>query len=63
MMKLRKLREAGHVSIMGRRRDVCRLMVGNVKARDHLGKRRRRWEYKIKRILNKWDGRAQTDFS
>jgi hypothetical protein len=58
MMKLRKLKEAGHVSIMGKRRTVHRLQVGNVKERDHLGRVRGRWEYKIKRTLNKWDGRA-----
>lgn len=57
-MKLRKLREISHVSIMENSRVVYCLQLGNMKERDHLRRGRGRWEDIIKRILNKWDGRA-----
>jgi hypothetical protein len=58
MMKLRKLKEGRYVSVTEKRRGVNRVLVGNMKERGKLGRRRARWDDKIKWILNKWDGRA-----
>jgi hypothetical protein len=40
MMRVRKLTEAGHVSVMEKRNVVYRLQVGNVKERDVGGDRK-----------------------
>jgi hypothetical protein len=37
MIKLRKMRWAGYVARMGKRRIVYRVFVGNLKERDNLG--------------------------
>ena len=52
MMKVRKVSEAGHVQITKKKRKgVCRVLVGNMKEINQLGRRRGRWEDKIKWIL------------
>ena len=37
MIKSRRMRWAGHVACMGARRGVHRVLVGNLRERDHLG--------------------------
>ena len=37
VIKSKSMRWAGHVARMGVRRGVCRVLVGNLKDRDHLG--------------------------
>ena len=49
--KSRRMRRAGHVSSMGERRDVYRLLVGKTEGKRTLGRPRRRWEGNIKMDL------------
>jgi hypothetical protein len=49
VIKLRRLRWAGHVSRMGDRIGVCRVLVGKPEGRRLLGRSRHRWEDNIKR--------------
>jgi hypothetical protein len=44
VIKSRKVRWAGHVARMGRRRDVYRVLVGKPEGKRPLGRSRRRWE-------------------
>jgi hypothetical protein len=44
VIKLRRLRWAGHVARMGEERDVYRVLVGRPEGRRPLGRSRRRWE-------------------
>jgi hypothetical protein len=50
-MKLRRLRWAGHVARMGKRRGAYRALVGKREGRRPLGRPRRRWEDNIKMDL------------
>jgi hypothetical protein len=43
MIKARRMRWAGHVARMGKKRNACRLLVGNPEGRRPLGRKRRRW--------------------
>ena len=48
MIKLRRIKWAGHVARMGERRGVYRILVGKPEERRPLGRPRRRWEDNIK---------------
>jgi hypothetical protein len=48
VVKLRRMRWAGHVAAMGKRRGVHRVFVGKPEGKRPLGKPRRRWEEDIK---------------
>ena len=51
VIKLRRMRWAGHVAVW-RKGEVCtRFWWGNLRERDHLGRPRRRWEEIIKMDL------------
>jgi hypothetical protein len=60
VIKLRRLKWAGHVAPIGERRDVSRVLLGNPRVRDHLedpcvdGRIILRW------IFRKWDEGAWT---
>jgi hypothetical protein len=51
VIKSRIVRWEGHVVSMGERRGACRILVGIPEARRPLGRRRLRWEDKIKTDL------------
>ena len=51
VMKLRRIKWAGHVARMGDRRDVYRILVGKAEGKRPLGRPRRRWENNIKMDL------------
>jgi hypothetical protein len=48
MMKSRRMRWAGNVARMGKKRNVCRILVGKPEGKIPLGRHRRRWEEDIK---------------
>jgi hypothetical protein len=48
VVKLRRMRWAGHVARMGEDRGVHRVLVGRPKGKRPLGRPRRRWEDNIK---------------
>jgi hypothetical protein len=50
-IKSRRMRWVGHVSCMGERRNVYRVLVGKHKGKRPLGRRRHRWEDGIKMDL------------
>jgi hypothetical protein len=52
-IKWRKIRWAGHVARMGKRRGVYRILVGNDEGKRPLGRPRRRGEDNIKMYLQK----------
>ena len=47
-IKSRRMRWAGHVTRMGERRGVYRVLVGKLGGKKKLGRPRRRWEDNIK---------------
>jgi hypothetical protein len=51
VIKLRRMRWAGHVACMGQGRSVYRVSVGRPEGKRPLGRPRRRWEYNIKKDL------------
>jgi len=51
VLKLRRMRWAGHVARMGERRGVDRVLVGKPEGKIPLGRPRRRWEDNIKMDL------------
>ena len=51
VIKLRRMRWAGHVERMGKTRGVCRVLVGKHEGKRPLGRPRRRWEDNIKTDL------------
>ena len=51
VIKSRRMRWAGHVVVMGERRDVYRVLVGKPEGQRPLGRPRHRWEDKIKMDL------------
>jgi len=53
VIKLRRMRWAGHVVCMGDRRGVNRVLVGKPEGKIPLGRPRRKWEYIIKKDLQK----------
>ena len=50
-MKSRRMKWAGHVARMGRRRGVYRVLVGKPEGKRPLVRRRRRWEDNIQMDL------------
>ena len=66
VIKLRRMRWAGHVACMGEERGLCRVLVGKLEERRPLGRPRRRWVDNIMMDLQEvgsgcmdWIGRAQ----
>ena len=65
MIKLRRMRRAGHVARMGEERGVYRVLVGKPEGRRPLGRPRRRWVDNIRTHLQEgcgymdWIGLAQ----
>ena len=66
MIKLRKMRWAGHVARMGEEREVYRVLVGKPEGKRPLGRPRRRWADNIRTNLQEvgcvymdWIGLAQ----
>ena len=57
VIKLRRMRWAGHVALMDERRGVYRVLVGKPEGKRPLGRPRRRWEDTIKMDLQGvWTG-------
>jgi hypothetical protein len=61
IIKSRRMKWAGHVARMGKKRNVCRLLVGKPVGKRPLGRQRRRWIDNIKLDLleiglNVWTG-------
>jgi hypothetical protein len=56
IIKLRKIRWAGHVTRMGEKRNAYRLLVGKPEGMRPLGRPRRRWVDNIKRDVERWNG-------
>ena len=48
VIKSRRMRWAGHVACMGKRRGVCGVLVGKPEGKRPLGRPRHRWENNIK---------------
>jgi hypothetical protein len=48
LTKSRRMRWAGHVARMGKKRGVCRVLVGKPEGKKTLGRPRRRWVDNIK---------------
>ena len=61
VIKSRRMRWAGHVTRMGERIDVYRVLVGKPERRRPLGRPRRRWEENIKIDLQEV-GRGSMDW-
>jgi hypothetical protein len=61
IIKLRRMRWAGHVARMGEKRNVYRLLVGKTEGKRPLGRPRRRWVDNIRMDLGEvgWIGLAQ----
>jgi hypothetical protein len=53
MMKARRMTWAGHVAVMGEKRNAFRLLVGKPEGRRPLGRPRRTW---LDNIRMGWDG-------
>jgi hypothetical protein len=51
VIKLRRMRWAGHVAHMGERRGIYRILVGKPEGKRPLGRPRHRWENNIKMDL------------
>jgi hypothetical protein len=51
VIKLRRLRWAGHIASMGKKRGASRILLGQPNGRRPLGRSRRRWEDNIKTDL------------
>jgi hypothetical protein len=58
MTKSRRMRWAGHVALMGEKRNAYRILVGKPGGKRPLGRPRRRWVDNIKIDLREigWDG-------
>jgi len=56
VVKLRRIRWVGHVTLMGERRGVHRVLVGKPKGKRPLGRPRCRWEDNIKMDLQEVRG-------
>jgi hypothetical protein len=58
MIKLKRMRWAGHMVHMGERIVAYRVLVGKSEGRRPCGRPRPRWEVILKWIFRKWDGDA-----
>jgi hypothetical protein len=58
MIKLKRMRWAGHVARMGEKRKAHRILMGNPKGKRLLGRPRRKWEDNIRTDLREigWGG-------
>jgi hypothetical protein len=58
IIKLRRMRWAGHVTRMGEKRNTYRLLVGKPEGKRQLGRPRRRWVDNIRMDLGEagWGG-------
>ena len=56
VMELRRVRWAGHVACMGDRSGIFRVLVGNLRERDHLGDPGINGRIILRWILRKWEG-------
>jgi hypothetical protein len=65
MIKSRRMRMAGRVARMGRKRNVYRVLVGKPEGKRPLGRTRRRWMDSIKTDLRElgWDGMDWIDLA
>jgi hypothetical protein len=62
VIKLGRMRWAGHVACMGEKRGAYRILVGRPEGRRPLGRPRCRWGIILKWTFKKWDG-ARTGLS
>jgi hypothetical protein len=60
VIKKTNMRWAGHVVRVGKSRGVCRILVGNMRERDHLEDLRVDGKKILSWIYRKWDGGAWT---
>jgi hypothetical protein len=65
MNKSRRMRWAGHVAPMGKKRNAYRILVGKAEGKRPLGRPRHRWMYNIKMVLREigWDGMDWIDLA
>jgi hypothetical protein len=65
MIKSRRVRETGHVALMGEKRNAYRILVAKLEGKRPLGRPRRMWVYNIKIDLRKtgWDGMDWIDLA
>ena len=63
VVKSRRMRWAGHVARMGEERGVHRVMVGNLRERDHWGDQDADGRIILRWILMKWEGVVGTGWS
>jgi hypothetical protein len=54
MVKLRRMRWAGHVARMGEERGVHRVLVGKPEGKRPLRRPRHRWEDNIRKLEGSW---------
>jgi hypothetical protein len=59
MIKSRRMIWAGHVALMGEKRNAYRILMGKPEGKRPLGRPRRRWVDNIKTDL-RWDGTVWT---
>jgi len=59
-IKLRRMRWAGHVAWMGRTRNACNILVGELEGKRPLRSPRRKWEMILDWILGTKGGRVWT---
>jgi hypothetical protein len=55
VIKWRRMRWSGYVARMGERRNVYRILVGNLKERAYLGDPGVNWRIILRWIFRKWD--------
>jgi hypothetical protein len=48
MIKSRRIRWAGHIARIGKKRNVCRILVGKPEGKTPLGRPRRKWVNNVK---------------
>jgi hypothetical protein len=65
IIKSMRMRLAGHVARMGKKRNACRILVGKPEGKRLLGRRRRRWEDNIGMDLREigWGGMDWIDLA
>jgi len=61
VIKSRRMRWAGHVTRIGERRGLYRVLVGKPEGKKPLGRPRHRWKIILRWIFRKWDVRHGLD--
>ena len=61
-IKLRIMRWVGHMAHIGERSGTYRVLIEKLEVKRPLGRSRHRWNYNIKWILKKLDGRVWSGF-